>query len=89
VAVVALPAGWSPAEERKYHGDGRDILLQGFHWDSHTGAQEPGKGKKSWYRILKENAGTIKAAGVHLGVVPAGVGLAGPAGVHPAAVEPP
>ncbi len=42
VAVVALPAGGrSPAEERKYHGDGRDVLLQGFHWRSHAGVVRP------------------------------------------------
>jgi alpha-amylase len=45
-------------------GGGGDVLLQGFHWDSHAGAyHENGKPKKSWYRILKENAGTIREAG--------------------------
>jgi alpha-amylase len=46
-----------------YVGDGHDILLQGFHWDSHRGAQEPGCGRKSWYQILKENADAIRSAG--------------------------
>jgi alpha-amylase len=62
--VTALAAEVRSAEERACHGDGRDVLLQGFHWDSHNGAQENGKhGKKSWYRIIKENAATIRAAG--------------------------
>jgi alpha-amylase len=48
----------------KYNGGGKDILLQGFHWDSHSGAPDPaGGGKKYWYTILKENAPTVKAAG--------------------------
>ena len=65
VAVVALPAGaWSPPEERKYQGDGRDILLQGFHWHSHAGATDPAtQSKKSWYRIMRDNAAAVKAAG--------------------------
>ena len=33
----------NPAETRAFCGDGRDILLQGFHWDSHRGAPENGK----------------------------------------------
>jgi alpha-amylase len=45
-------------------GDGKEILLQGFHWDSHTGSPENGKtAGKSWYRIVKENAETIRQAG--------------------------
>src|SRR5262245_34587535 len=60
VAVVSLPLG-SPAGE-KYVGDGRDLLLQGFHWASHAGAHDH-HGRRSWYRILQENAATIKAAG--------------------------
>jgi alpha-amylase len=52
------------AAETTCHGDGRDILLQGFHWDSHAGVYENGKhGRKSWYRILKENAAAIRSAG--------------------------
>src|SRR5262249_22214173 len=50
--------------EAACHGNGRDILLQGFHWDSHAGVCENGKhGRKSWYRILKENAAAIRSAG--------------------------
>jgi alpha-amylase len=65
VAVVSLPAGGrSPAEERKYCGDGRDILLQGFHWAAHAGAWDSARRmKKSWYRVLGENAPAIRAAG--------------------------
>jgi alpha-amylase len=60
VAVVSLPLG-SPTGE-KYVGDGRDLLLQGFHWASHAGAPDR-HGKRSWYRILQENAAAIKNAG--------------------------
>jgi alpha-amylase len=63
VAVVTMPAGWTPPEERKYHGDGRDILLQGFHWDSHRGVPDGENHFKSWYRILRENVESIKKAG--------------------------
>jgi alpha-amylase len=63
VAVVPMPTGGpAPAEERKYHGDGRDIILQGFHWASHAGVWE-GQKRKSWYRILAENAPAINSAG--------------------------
>src|SRR5262245_32375693 len=64
VVVTALPASRArPAEEKKYIGDGRDILLQGFHWQSHAGVAEPKGGRKSWYRIVQDNATRIKAAG--------------------------
>lgn len=56
----------SPARFRRghYHGDGREVLLQGFHWHSHFGVVEPGSGRpKSWYRILAENAPAIREAG--------------------------
>jgi alpha-amylase len=47
-----------------YHGDGRDILLQGFHWGSHAGASdERTRTRKSWYAILRENAASIRGAG--------------------------
>jgi len=60
IAVVVI--GNRPAEERNFIGDGRDILLQGFHWDSHTGGRENGH-RKSWYRIIAENAPAIRNAG--------------------------
>ncbi|HYT88045.1 MAG TPA: hypothetical protein VEL76_04940, partial [Gemmataceae bacterium] len=63
LAVVSMPQGWRQ-EERKYHGDGRDILLQGFHWASHAGVFDAAtRTKKSWYRVLAENAAAIRAAG--------------------------
>src|SRR5438128_2710375 len=55
-------AGRDPAA-KKHVGDGRDVLLQGFHWDSHRGSCEKGKERKGWYRIVKENAQAIKEAG--------------------------
>jgi alpha-amylase len=65
VAVVSLPVGGrNPADQRNYIGDGRDILLQGFHWASHQGSFDHAtRTRKSWYRILQENASAIKAAG--------------------------
>src|SRR5579859_796355 len=45
-------------------GEGRDVILQGFHWDSHNGVFENGKhGYKRWYRIIEDNASAIRAAG--------------------------
>ena len=65
VAVISYPPGTrNPAEERKYHGDGRDILLQGFHWKSHAGSFDAAaRAQKSWYRIMRDNAEAIKSAG--------------------------
>jgi alpha-amylase len=61
--VIAWPGHGQPAA-RNYIGDGRDILLQGFHWHSHRGVVDPHtRARKSWYRIINENAATIKAAG--------------------------
>ncbi len=53
--MVVVPVSAKP---QKYVGDGRDIVLQGFHWQSHHGG-----GGKSWYRIVQENADHIKQAG--------------------------
>src|SRR5262245_30970687 len=64
LVVVPLPRpGRAPAEERKFHGDGRDVLLQGFHWESHRGATDAAGNRKSWYRIVQENAPAIRQAG--------------------------
>jgi hypothetical protein len=38
------------------NGSPADVLLQGFHWDSH-GSQNP-----NWYQILAQNAGAIQNA---------------------------
>jgi alpha-amylase len=63
VAPYALRSLSKPAT-KTYHGDGRDILLQGFHWGSHLGAAaSDGSGRKSWYTVLRENAPAIRAAG--------------------------
>lgn len=63
VAVLPASAAGRPALERKYAGDGHDILLQGFHWASHAGGLDDAGGSKSWYRILRENAPAIRSAG--------------------------
>lgn len=47
----------------RYHGDGREILLQGFHWRSHAGARDATGVHRSWYRIIRENAAAIRNAG--------------------------
>src|SRR5262249_20419615 len=44
-------------------GNSRDIILQGFHWHAHTGAPDSNKGRKSWYRIIHDNAVAIQKAG--------------------------
>jgi alpha-amylase len=64
--VVASPTSGAhtAASATSYHGDGRDIGLQGFHWDSHLGVTDPATGtRKSWYRILVENAAAVRTAG--------------------------
>src|SRR5207244_1469388 len=63
-----LPAlahgGRAPAAVRKYNGDGHDILLQGFHWAAHCGAHDSAtRSRKCWYRVMRENAPAIRAAG--------------------------
>ncbi len=61
VAVVPGPAARrGPGEVRKYVGDGHDLLLQGFHWASHASGHRT---RKSWYRVLIENAPAVRAAG--------------------------
>jgi alpha-amylase len=64
VAVVALPQGGRTPAHNQYIGDGHEVILQGFHWSSHSGAFDPAtRTRKSWYRILRENTATIKTAG--------------------------
>jgi alpha-amylase len=64
VGTVTLPQeGRAAAPPRKYIGDGHDLILQGFHWASHAGVREHGGARKSWYRILQENAPAIRATG--------------------------
>src|SRR3954462_8854636 len=57
VAVISYPPP-GPIDPKKCCGDGRDIVLQGFHWAAH--ARPNGK---SWYRILRDNAAQIQASG--------------------------
>jgi alpha-amylase len=61
--VARLLDGRTAGEPKKYHGDGRDIVLQGFHWESHRGVTEASGNRKSWYRIVQDNAVTIRQAG--------------------------
>jgi alpha-amylase len=65
VAVLPLPPSRrSAAADKPFHGDGYDLLLQGFHWGSHAGAVDDlSRTRKSWYTILRENAPAIRAAG--------------------------
>jgi alpha-amylase len=59
--VAVVPFAPDP---RNHIGDGREILLQGFHWESHQGGHDPAaSSRKSWYRVLQDNAPAIKAAG--------------------------
>jgi alpha-amylase len=51
-------------DEASYVGDGTDILLQGFHWDSYRGGyDQQTRERKCWYHIIAENAGAIRSAG--------------------------
>jgi alpha-amylase len=62
LAVVTVPM--APAEPKGCHGDGRDVLLQGFHWESHRGAaDQSGGAQRSWYRVLADCAPAVRAAG--------------------------
>jgi alpha-amylase len=63
-AGTVLTPGAGNANRQTWHSDGRDVILQGFHWDASSGAPENGKpGARSWYRILKDNAEAIRQAG--------------------------
>jgi alpha-amylase len=65
VAVISWPQGrWLAVEPKTYCGDGRDVLLQGFHWGSHAGGFDAAaRARKSWYRVMQENAAVIRSAG--------------------------
>jgi alpha-amylase len=65
VPVVSLPhAERTAVPPKKCIGDGHDLILQGFHWASHAGVYDAGnRTRKSWYRVLQENAAAIRAAG--------------------------
>jgi alpha-amylase len=64
LAVLALRSCERyPADGRKYHGSGRDVLLQGFHWRAHAGGGGRGGKWKSWYEVMRDNAAAIRSAG--------------------------
>lgn len=65
IAVIPQHSGpRATIHKRAYNGNGHEIFLQGFHWESHAGAMDPASGqRKSWYRIVQENAGAIRGAG--------------------------
>jgi alpha-amylase len=65
IAIVPMPqAARTPPDAWKCCGDGRDVLLQGFHWDSHAGTiDHVTKSRKTWYRLLAENGPAVRAAG--------------------------
>ena len=64
LSIIPLPfSGQHSGGAKGYHGDGRDILLQGFHWHSHAGSCDPVTGaRKSWYQILAETAPAVRAS---------------------------
>jgi alpha-amylase len=62
VLAPAIPTPTpEPEPERDFNGTGSEVLLQGFHWESCRGSMHTGT-RKSWYRILSENAHVIKSA---------------------------
>jgi alpha-amylase len=63
-ATAPLAPGRRVAPAQRCHaGNGHDVLLQGFHWDSHRGVFDGAGRRKAWYRILLENAEAIVSAG--------------------------
>jgi alpha-amylase len=62
-AAPPAPGIMSP---KSYVGDGRDVILQGFHWRSHHGGWPENGAKKCWYRIIEDNAERIKQTGFTL-----------------------
>jgi alpha-amylase len=60
--VLALPAA---ARGQAGYDDDR-VMLQGFYWESHRHGDPDARfarfGKKKWYDIVRENAGTIREA---------------------------
>jgi alpha-amylase len=40
-----------------------DVMLQGFHWGSHRGGRDTAGHKISWYRVVRDNAAAVRAAG--------------------------
>src|SRR5271163_514935 len=65
-AAPIAPAAPVSVPRKSFVGDGRDVILQGFHWRSHHGGWPHNGAKKRWYRIVQENAERIKQAGFTL-----------------------
>jgi alpha-amylase len=65
VAVLSMPQGRRDAAAAKtYSGNSRDVMLQGFHWGAHAGSLDAAtRARKSWYRVMRENAAAIRAGG--------------------------
>jgi alpha-amylase len=58
-----IPDPWADVPiAQRFNGRADAVMLQGFHWRSHDSAH-PGAHAKSWYRIVRENAGAIRDAG--------------------------
>lgn len=57
-----LRAWRNPAAPMTTAGDGRDVLLQGYHWDSWQGNADKNN-RESWFQVMKDNAETIRQAG--------------------------
>jgi alpha-amylase len=60
VAVVSWPLAGRTPPEQKYIGNGREVILQGFHWTSH---ESWGRTGKCWYKVIEENASRIRSTG--------------------------
>jgi alpha-amylase len=58
---VAIEHIVRPESENDFNGTGSEVLLQGFHWESHQGSNHDGK-RKSWYAIVSDNSHVIKSA---------------------------
>lgn len=58
VALAVVCGAGARAGADSFNGGREDVMLQGFHWESHKHFDG-----KSWYRIMQENAGVIRGAG--------------------------
>src|SRR5262245_3562503 len=64
LAGASHPVTAFAPHRRGYCGDGRDVLLQAFHWASHQGAADAATGaRKSGSPILSGSAEAIRQAG--------------------------
>lgn len=61
-SLLFLLAGLSYAQDA-YLGSPRDVILQGFHWNSQAGSMNDDFSQRTtWYAIVRENAGRIQEA---------------------------